>query len=48
MDILCLQEVKLDRRSITEEIALVPGWDAFYSVPKVGGGREPPLPLCLR
>ncbi|KAF1982885.1 apyrimidinic endonuclease [Aulographum hederae CBS 113979] len=33
-DIVILQELKIQRKDLTDEMVLVPGWDCFFSLPK--------------
>ena len=33
-DIVVMQETKIQRKDLTDEMVLVPGWDVFFSLPK--------------
>ena len=33
-DIVCLQETKIQRKDLRDDMVLVPGWDCFFSLPK--------------
>jgi len=33
-DIVIMQELKIQRKDLTDEMVLVPGWDCFFSLPK--------------
>jgi AP endonuclease-2 len=33
-DIVIMQELKIQRKDLTDEIVLVPGWDCYFSLPK--------------
>lgn len=33
-DIVVLQECKIQRKDLRDDMVLVPGWDAFFSLPK--------------
>jgi AP endonuclease-2 len=33
-DIVCLQETKIQRKDLTDEMVLVPGWDSYFTFPK--------------
>jgi AP endonuclease-2 len=38
-DIVVLQETKIQRRDLTDDMVLVPGWDVFFSLPKYKKGK---------
>ncbi|KAF1934335.1 DNase I-like protein [Didymella exigua CBS 183.55] len=33
-DIIIMQELKIQRRNLTDDMVLVPGWDCYFSLPK--------------
>tara|TARA_R110002003_G_scaffold73_11_gene6884 strand:+ start:7018 stop:7338 length:321 start_codon:yes stop_codon:yes gene_type:complete len=33
-DIVIMQELKIQRKDLTDDIVLVPGWDCYFSLPK--------------
>lgn len=33
-DIVVMQETKIQRKDLTDDMVLVPGWDAYFSLPK--------------
>lgn len=33
-DIVVMQETKIQRKDLRDDMVLVPGWDAFFSLPK--------------
>ncbi|KAI9839086.1 MAG: Class II abasic (AP) endonuclease [Thelocarpon superellum] len=37
-DIVVLQEIKIQKKDLTDDIVLVPGWDCYFSVPKTKRG----------
>ncbi|KAF2279556.1 DNase I-like protein [Westerdykella ornata] len=37
-DIVILQELKIQRKDLTDDMVLVPGWDCFFSLPKYKKG----------
>lgn len=43
-DIVIMQEAKIQRKDLTDDMVLVSGWDVFFSLPKDKKGRcfEPP------
>lgn len=49
-DIVVMQEAKIQRKDLTDDMVLVPGWDVFLSLPKDKKGEAPrlvPLAMCL-
>jgi AP endonuclease 2 len=42
-DIVVMQETKIQRKDLQDDMVLVPGWDCYFSLPKYKKGR--PLPL---
>jgi AP endonuclease 2 len=44
-DIVCFQELKIQRKDLRDDMVLVPGWDCFFTFPKHKKGMELPLPL---
>lgn len=41
-DIVIMQECKIQRKDLTDEMVLVPGWDVFFSLPKHKKGNTSP------
>lgn len=33
-DIVIMQELKIQRKDLTDDMVLVPGWDCYFSLPK--------------
>jgi AP endonuclease-2 len=33
-DIVCLQETKIQKKDLTDDMVLVPGWDSYFTFPK--------------
>lgn len=33
-DIVVMQETKIQRKDLTDDMVLVPGWDVYFSLPK--------------
>lgn len=47
-DIVIMQEAKIQRKDLTDDMVLVPGWDVFFSLPKDKKGRIFTLnPACI-
>ena len=44
-DIVVLQETKIQRKDLRDDMVLVQGWDCFFSFPKHEKGRSVP-PRC--
>ena len=42
-DIVIMQEAKIQRKDLTDDMVLVSGWDVFFSLPKDKKGRCPGL-----
>ncbi|KAK7743802.1 Class II abasic (AP) endonuclease [Cytospora paraplurivora] len=40
-DIVVMQEAKIQRKDLTDDMVLVPGWDVFFSLPKDKKGKSP-------
>ena len=40
-DIVCMQETKIQRKDLKDDMVLVPGWDCFFSLPKHKKGTLP-------
>ena len=38
-DIVVMQEVKIQRKDLRDDMVLVPGWDCYFSLPKHKKGR---------
>lgn len=39
-DIVVMQELKIQRKDLRDDMVLVPGWDVYYSLPKHKKGTE--------
>ncbi|KKY31415.1 putative dna lyase [Diaporthe ampelina] len=44
-DIVIMQEAKIQRKDLTDDMVLVSGWDVFFSLPKDKKGKH--LQACL-
>jgi AP endonuclease-2 len=42
-DIVVMQETKIQRKDLHDEMVLVPGWDVFFSLPKHKKGTALPF-----
>lgn len=40
-DIVIMQELKIQRKDLTDDMVLVPGWDCYFSLPKHKKGTPP-------
>lgn len=40
-DIVIMQELKIQRKDLTDDMVLVPGWDCYFSLPKHKKGTSP-------
>ena len=40
-DIVVFQETKIQRKDLTDDMVLVPGWDCYFSLPKYKKGSYP-------
>ena len=38
-DIVVLQETKIQRKDLKDDMVLVPGWDCYFSLPRVKKGE---------
>lgn len=38
-DIVIMQELKIQRKDLTDDMVLVPGWDCYFSLPKHKKGK---------
>ena len=38
-DIVVLQETKIQRKDLQDDMVLVPGWDCYFSLPKHEKGK---------
>lgn len=47
-DIVVMQELKIQRKDLTDDMVLVPGWDCYFSLPKHKKGDIPRCPICTR
>ena len=43
-DIVVMQETKIQRKDLRDDMVMVPGWDVFFSLPKYKKGL-PALPV---
>ena len=41
-DIVVMQETKIQRKDLRDDMVLVPGWDCFFSLPKHKKGMSRP------
>lgn len=39
-DIVVFQETKIQKKDLRDDMVLVPGWDCFFSLPKVKKGSS--------
>lgn len=39
-DIVIMQELKIQRKDLTDDMVLVPGWDCYFSLPKHKKGTQ--------
>lgn len=39
-DIVVMQETKIQRRDLSDDMVLVPGWDVYFSLPKYKKGMS--------
>ena len=42
-DIVVMQETKIQRKDLQDDMVLVPGWDVYFSLPKHKKGAEIPI-----
>ena len=42
-DIVVMQETKIQRKDLQDDMVLVPGWDVYFSLPKHKKGKEEPV-----
>lgn len=47
-DIVVMQEAKIQRKDLTDEMVLVAGWDVFFSLPRDKKGTSSVTALHLR
>lgn len=38
-DVVILQETKIQRKDLRDDMVLVPGWDCYFSLPRVKKGK---------
>lgn len=38
-DIVIMQELKIQRKDLQDDMVLVPGWDVYFSLPKQKKGK---------
>jgi len=46
-DVVIMQELKIQRKDLTDDMVLVPGWDCYFSLPKHKKGTSPITLLCV-
>ncbi len=46
-DIVVMQETKIQRKDLRDDMVLVPGWDVFFSLPKHKKGSRTPAHSSL-
>ena len=39
-DIVVMQETKIQRKDLRDDMVLVPGWDVYFSLPRFKKGRQ--------
>lgn len=47
-DIVIMQEAKIQRKDLTDDMVLVPGWDVFFSLPRDKKGKSLMFACCIR
>jgi exonuclease III len=47
-DIVVMQELKIQRKDLTDDMVLVPGWDCYFSLPKHKKGTHGLVICCVR
>lgn len=47
-DIVVMQETKIQRKDLQDDMVLVPGWDVYFSLPKHKKGKEEPAKYTSR
>lgn len=45
-DIVVFQETKIQRKDLSDDMVLVPGWDCYFSLPRHKKGTLLALRLC--
>jgi len=45
-DIVVIQETKIQRKDLGDDMVLVPGWDVYFSLPKYKKGTPPPFGIA--
>jgi AP endonuclease-2 len=40
-DIVVFQETKIQRKDLSDDMVLVPGWDCYFSLPRHKKGKNP-------
>jgi len=46
-DIVVMQETKIQRKDLRDDMVLVPGWDVYFSLPKYKKGTNNPPAYAL-
>ncbi|RFU81896.1 dna lyase [Trichoderma arundinaceum] len=47
-DIVVMQELKIQRKDLTDDMVLVPGWDVYFSLPRHKKGISPFTPISMQ
>lgn len=48
-DIVVFQETKIQRKDLQDDMVLVPGWDCYFSLPRIKKGESPsPTTACAK
>lgn len=47
-DIVVLQETKIQRKDLHDDMVLVPGWDVYFSLPKFKKGSQLSLMILTK
>jgi AP endonuclease-2 len=46
-DIVVMQETKIQRKDLRDDMVLVPGWDVYFSLPKYKKGSQASVAMLL-
>lgn len=46
-DIVIMQEAKIQRKDLTDDMVLVAGWDIFFSLPRDKKGKSVPTASAM-
>lgn len=47
-DIVVMQELKIQRKDLRDDMVLVPGWDVYFSLPRHKKGRPTNSPWKVK